>query len=119
MIATQAMLLAPSSSSLLASASAGQPPATASMRAAPSVAEARQGQRREVKVFFFRCWPGEEGGWGQLGQFQRHVVGGGVNHLGGRRGGVVCGFSGRGDPCGERNTAFDSLWWCFGGEIGA
>lgn len=53
-----------------------------------------------------------------MGQFQRHMVGGGVNHLGGRRGGVGCGFSGRGDPCGERNTAFDSLWWCFGGEIG-
>ena len=53
-----------------------------------------------------------------MGQFQRHMVGGGVNHLGGRRGGVGCGFSGRGDPCGERNTAFDSLWWCFGGEMG-
>ena len=68
----------------------------------------RQGQRREVKLFFIDVWPGEEGGLGQLGQFQRHVVGGGVNHLGGRRGGVGCGFSGPGDPCGERNTAFDS-----------
>ena len=46
-------------------------------------------------------WPGEEGGWDQLGQSQRHLVGGGVNHLGGRWGGVGCGFGGPGDPCGE------------------
>ena len=46
-------------------------------------------------------------------QFQWHVVGGGVNHLGGRRGGVGCGFSGPGGPCGERNTAFDSTLCCF------
>ena len=48
-----------------------------------------------------------------MGQFQRHVVGGGVNHLGGRRGGVGCGFSGPGGPCGERNVAFDSTLCCF------
>ena len=57
-----------------------------------------------------------------MGQFLRHMVGGGVNHLGGRRGGVGCGFSGPGDPCRERNTAFDStlivIRWCFGGEQG-
>ena len=43
-----------------------------------------------------------------MGQFQRHMVVGGVDHPGGRRSGVGCGFSGPGDPCGERNTAFDS-----------
>ena len=57
---------------------------------------------------FLDVRPGEEGGWGRLGQLPRHVVGGGVNHLGGRRGGVGCGFSDPGDPCRERNTAFDS-----------
>ena len=34
-----------------------------------------------------------------MGQFQRHVVGDGINHLGGRRGGVGRGFSSPGDPC--------------------
>ena len=79
----------------------------------------RQGQRREVKLFLYEVdvWPGEEGGWGQLGQFQRHMVGGGVNHLGGRRGGVGCGFGGPGDPCGERNTAFDSTLLSSGGVL--
>ena len=53
----------------------------------------------------------------QLGQFQRHMVGGGVDHLGGRRGGVGCGFGGPGDPCGERNTAFDSTLLSSGGVL--
>ena len=47
---------------------------------------------RTEKSLFFDLRPGEEGGWGHLGQFQRHMVGGGVNPLGGRRGGVGCGF---------------------------
>ena len=47
--------------------------------------------------------------WGELGQFRRHVVGGGVDHLGGRCDGVGRGFSGPGDPSVERGTqGFDS-----------
>ena len=65
--------------------------------------------------------PGEQEEQGQLGQFQRHMVGGGVNHLGGRRGMVGCGFSCPRDPCGEEYSfRLDSVvfWWCFGGETG-
>ena len=38
---------------------------------------------REESCLRMGC-PVSRGGWGQLGQFQRHMVGGGVNHLGGR-----------------------------------
>ena len=50
---------------------------------------------------------------------------GGVNHLGGRWGGAGSGLSGPGNPCGERDTAFDwtqlcqvDFRWRFGGETG-
>ena len=72
------------------------------------ISEREEEHTQATSQSFLLDRPGEEGGWGQLGQFQRHMVGGGVNHLGGRRGGAGCGFSGPGDPCGERNTAFDS-----------
>ena len=45
----------------------------------------------EYCELFFFSRPEEEG-WGYFGQFQRHMVGSGVNHLGGRRGWVGCGF---------------------------
>ena len=96
-------------------------PAPAPFPEAISVySEPRQGRGERRQAFFLDVWPGEEGGWGQLGQFQRHLVGGGVNHLGGRWGGVGCGFSGPGDPCGERNTGLDFVvfWLCFEGTQG-
>ena len=51
--------------------------------------------------------PGSRGGWGQLGQFQGHVVGGGGKNLGGRRGGVRRGVNGPGDHPLKRNTGQD------------
>ena len=48
--------------------------------------------------------PGSRGGWGQLGQFQGHIVGGGGKNLGGRRGGVRRGVNGPGDHPLKRNT---------------